>query len=82
MRIVINPVVVHTESGDVSCSEAEASVAVSNSTAIRLVPVGSDGTEYPDAALGIVGDQSVTDIAEFMSTVQAAVTTLAQSRGL
>ncbi len=82
MQIVVNPIIVPTESGDVSCTIAEVSVAVSNSTAIRLVPVGPDSTEYPDAALGIVGSYGEPDITAFMNAVQVAVTTLAHDRGL
>lgn len=82
MRIDIIPVTVDTPDGPVICSTADASVAVSTSTAIRLVPVDANGNQYPDAALGIVGDDTIPDVAAFMATVQTAVTDLARSRGI
>lgn len=81
MRIAAySPVTVTTDNGDVSCSEFEASVAISNSVAVRLVPVGPDGTEYPEQATGVVGDSSQADISEFMGAVAAALTTLVHGR--
>lgn len=81
MRILTNnPVIVSLPNGDVPCSEFEASVAISNSVAVRLVPVGPDGTEYPEQATGVVGDSSQADISEFMGTVAAALTTLVHGR--
>lgn len=82
MRIQISPVTVNAENGSVLCEEAEVSVAVSNSTAVRLVPVGPDGTEYPDAAMGIVGDSGDADVAAFMATMTTATATLAAVKGI
>ena len=83
MRITLsNPITVSTDNGDVSCSEAEISVAVSNSVAVRIVPVDVDGNEYPDAATGVVGTGDQDDISTFMDEVSAAVTVLIANRGL
>lgn len=82
MNININPVTVVTDAGPVLCTSANVSVAVSSSTAIRLVPVGPNGVEFPDAAMGIVGGETEADVAVFMVSVAAAVSTLAQGRGI
>lgn len=76
MRINITPISVESENGTVSCNEVEVSVAVSNSVAIRAVPVDGDGNEYPDAALAIVGDSSDQRIAGFMEQVATGVAAL------
>lgn len=78
MRLAMNPI---TIDGNV-CTEAEVSVAVSNTTAVRVVPVDDNGTEYPDAALGIVGGPDEPDVAAFLATVATAATTLLAARGL
>lgn len=82
MKINIKPVVIETESGPVTCSEAVLSVAVSNSVAMRLVPVDGGGTEYPADSLGIVGDSSAPDIAQFLDAVLVASQSLVEARGL
>jgi hypothetical protein len=82
MRIAINPITVTTDNGDVVCSEAEVSVAVSNSVAIRIVPVDDEGIEYPLAATGVVGATDQPDIAEFFDAVGTAVSVLVSGRGL
>lgn len=81
MRIAIKPVTVETEAGPVTCSEAELSVAVSNSVAMRLVPVDGSGNEYPADSLGIVGDSSAPDIARFLDAVKSASEVLVEGRG-
>lgn len=81
MRIAIKPVTVETEIGPVICSEAEVSVAVSNSVAMRLVPVDGSDNEYPAASLGIVGDSSASDIAQFLDAVKSASVVLVEGRG-
>lgn len=77
MRIAINPIMVD----DVECSEAEVSVAVSSSVALRAVPVDADGNEHPDGTIGVVGDSSAPDIATFLSQVSEAVGQLLEARG-
>lgn len=72
MRIDISPV---TIDGSV-CAQVELSVAVSNSVAIRAVPVDEDGNEYPEAALAVVGDGSDPAIAAFMEQVAAGAAAL------
>lgn len=78
MRIPISPVTVD----GIECIEAEVSVAVSSSVAIRVVPVDAAGTEYPDAFLGVVGDTSQSDVAAFLSQVSEATQQLLEARGI
>lgn len=83
MRIAINPVTVATDDGNVTCVEASVSCAVTASAAIRLTPLGPDGTAYLDADMPIVipaGSGRAEDVA-FMSAVASAVATLAQAKG-
>lgn len=58
------------------CVEVEVSVAVSNSVAVRAVPVDADGVEYPDHALAVVGDGSDERIGQFMAQVAAGAAAL------
>jgi hypothetical protein len=81
MRINLNATV-DTEDGPVQCSEAEVSVAVSNSVAIRIVPVDGGGNEYPLSAIGVVGTSDQEDIAQFMSAVTSATIDLLEQRGI
>jgi hypothetical protein len=82
MRITVNPITVDTDSGPVVCTEAEVSVAVSSSVAMRLVPVDSSANLYPDQAQGIVGTGDDADIATFLATVAEASRVLAVGRGI
>lgn len=82
MRIAINPINVETDAGLVLCAEAEVSVAVSNTVAIRIVPVGPDGTEYSNNATGIVGGADQPDIETFLLELAASSLKLMQSRGM
>lgn len=83
MRISLsNPIIVTTDGGNISCSEAEISVAVSNSVAVRIVPVDADGNEYLMSATGVVGTVEQEDIATFMDEVASAVTMLISNRGM
>lgn len=80
MRIQVHPIIVETEAGPVSCTEADVSVAVSSSVAMRLVPVDGAGNQYPEQAVGIVGDSSQADIATFLGSVASASKVLADGR--
>lgn len=51
MRVQIPQVTVN----DMVCTEAEVSVAVSNSVAIRAVPVDASGELHEDAPISVVG---------------------------
>lgn len=82
MNVAIKPVVIETESGPVTCTEAVLSVAVSSSVAMRLVPIDGSGVQYPNDSLGIVGDGSAPDIASFLNAVLVASQTLVEARGL
>lgn len=82
MRININPVNVETEGGVVVCSEADVSVAVSSSVAIRVVPVGPDGKEYPEGTMGVVGTQDQQDIVDFMASLAVSLDSLLEARGI
>lgn len=70
MRVQIPQV---TVAGQV-CTTAEVSVAVSTSVAIRVVPVGPDGTLLEDSALSVVGAPG--ELAGFEQAVVAAVEVL------
>lgn len=78
MRLPINPVTVD----DATCVEAEVSVAVSNSVAIRVVPVDAEGVEHPDGAVGVVGTADTDDIAVFLAVVGEATAALLAHRGV
>ena len=82
MRISISPITVTTDDGDVVCSEAEVSVAVSTSVAMRIVPIDPAGLEHSDAAVGIVGTNEQNDIAAFLDAVTAASAVLLTNRGV
>lgn len=83
MRISLSvPIVVTTDEGTVSCTSGEVSVAVSNSVAIRVVPVDANGTEYPDSAVGVVGSDDQSDIATFLASVADATSVLLTERGV
>lgn len=78
MRLQITPITVD----EAVCNEAEVSVAVSSSVAIRIVPVDGTGTEYPEAAVGIVGTSDQPDIAAFLTAVGNATQELMSERGV
>lgn len=78
MRLPIQPLTVD----GITCTAAEVSVAVSNSTAIRVVPVDANGLEYPDGALGIVGTADQPDTAAFLDAVATATAALIAGRGI
>lgn len=82
MRLSINPVTVAIGDDEVDCYEANVYVAVSDSVAVRVVPVRPDGTEFPDAAVGIVGTGDQPDIAAFLSAVSSAAGLLLAARGV
>lgn len=83
MRISLStPIIVTTEDGDVVCNEVETSIAISNSVAVRLVPVDINGIEYSNFATGIVGTSDQEDIAIFMEETRAALEVLISNRGL
>lgn len=65
----------------VLCCEAEVSVSISNSVAIRIVPIGANGEEQIDATLAIVGDHTDPEIDNFMASVRDLVQGLAESKG-
>lgn len=78
MRIPILPISIDEK----ICEEAEVSVAVSSTLAMRIVPVDQDGTEHPETALGVVGGEEQEDIALFLSIVRDAAITLLGDRGI
>ena len=78
MRVPFGPVTVD----DVVCSEAEVSVAVSSTVAMRVVPVDGDGIEHPDAALAVVGGDDVEDVTVFLAAVRDAAVVLLEGRGV
>lgn len=78
MRIPFGPVTVE----DQVCSEAEVSVAVSSTVAMRVVPVDGEGVEHPDAAVSVVGGDDVADVAVFLSAVRDAAIALLEGRAV
>ena len=77
MRIQINPIEIDGQ----ICNEVFLFVSVSNSIAIRAVPVDSEGTLYPNNPIAVVGNGDTPDIDTFMNTVAQAVHTLLVGRG-
>lgn len=81
MRIQIKPTTVQTETGSAVCTEAEVSVALSNSVAIRVVPVDGSGTEHPEAFTGVVGTPEMdAAIADYVSSVTALTEALVNAK--
>lgn len=81
MRVTLStPIIVSTESGDVSCTEAETMLAFSDSIALRADPVGPDGTVYQSGVVSVVGGSEIADIATFIDTVKAAMVVLITGR--
>lgn len=78
MRITIPAVVVD----GITCTEGEASLSVSTSVALRVVPVDADGIEYPAATITVVGNSGSEDIAQLVSTVKDAVETVITERSV
>lgn len=80
MNIAINPVTV----GDVVCTRASVSVAVSTGASMSLVPVAPDGTAFPDFAIPVLVASVDPDPAgeEFLDAVLAAAQGLARARGI
>lgn len=78
MRIPFGPITVE----DKVCTEAEVSVAVSSTVAMRVVPVDGEGVEHPDGAVAVVGGDDVADIAVFLSAVRDAAIALLDGRGV
>lgn len=78
MRVPITPIKVN----DVECSEVEVNVAISNSVAIRAVPVDAEGNTHIAGTISVVGDDRYEDISTFMSSVAALVEDLLKTRGV
>jgi hypothetical protein len=55
-----------------------ASLAVSESVALRVVPVDSEGVEHPEATITVVGKSG--DVEELLLTVKTAVEKLVEGR--
>lgn len=64
---------VETEEGVIECSEANASIAISSSIAVRLVPIDSNGNEYPEAASSLVGTLDADNFQELASQIKLAL---------
>jgi hypothetical protein len=79
MRISIP--LVETELGT-PCTEANVSIAISSSVAIRVVPVDADGVEHPEATQTIVGGPSSPDVRVIMNTVALAVEAVLEDRAV
>jgi len=81
MKIPLDPPqVVQTEDGPVSCAEGEISVAVSTGVAIRIVPVGPDGTLYPASPIAIVDRGTSPDVQAFIAACNPPLIELVNGR--
>jgi hypothetical protein len=72
VRINFNSTV-ETEEGVIECFEANASIAISSSIAIRLVPIDSNGQEYPESASSLVGTLDADNLQELASHIKIAL---------
>lgn len=70
-----------TVDGD-TCSQARVSCAVSDSVAIRVVPIDHNGKERPEATQGIVGGRDDQAIAAFLDGLTVAIENLVEIRGI
>lgn len=77
MNISIRPIQIDGR----TATEGTISVALSDSVAIRIVPV-IDGVEQPDHALGLVGTADTDDTTVLLAAVRDAVQTFATGRGV
>jgi hypothetical protein len=78
--MIINIKPVELADGTV-CSQARVYCAVSDSVAIRVVPVDSDGVEHPEATQSVVGDSKDYAVGAFLDVVSGYVESLVSSRG-
>tara|TARA_R110000868_G_scaffold90171_1_gene250606 strand:- start:3555 stop:3788 length:234 start_codon:yes stop_codon:yes gene_type:complete len=76
MNITIVPIDIDGQ----TATEGIISVAVSESVAIRIVPI-IDGSEYPDYALGLVGADGTPDTVVLLNAVRDAVQCFVSGRG-
>jgi len=72
VRINFNSTV-ETEEGVIECFEANASIAISSSIAVRLVPIDSNGDEYPEAASSLVGTLDSENFEEIANQIKLAL---------
>jgi hypothetical protein len=77
MNITILPIDIDGQ----TATEGVISVAVSDSVAIRIVPI-IDGVEYPDSALGLVGADETADTVVLLNAVRDAVQSFVTGRGV
>ena len=77
MKINIKPVTL--EDGTV-CSEGRLSAALSDSVAIRVVPVDPDGVEHPEATQSVVGGPDDYAVAAFQDVIKPYFETLIKSK--
>ena len=82
MQVNITPIQIDTENGSVTCPTAKAFVAASDSLALRLVPIDSDGLEYPEHDISIVGSSNDQVIIGFLTDLEGLIHTLLESKGL
>ena len=62
------------------CVTARVYCAVSDSVAIRVVPIDSDGNERPEATQGVVGGPDDYQVAAFLDVIGPFVETLVNSK--
>lgn len=67
-----------TPTGTVACRSADVSIAISDSVAMRVVPIGPDGTQFPAEARSVLipGDgrdnERDPQMRQFLAAVQVA----------
>lgn len=86
MLVDINATTVTLPDGtSVVCKQADVSVAISDSVAMRVVPVGPTGTPYPDAAGAVLipADDRARDpqMRAFLNAVNTAAKQLIRDKG-
>lgn len=82
MLVDIRAIVLSDEDGAPVCTKAKVNLAISDSIAMQIIPVDSNGTPYPGSSKGIVGVSSLPELEEFYTDIQAAVVRLLSAKGL
>lgn len=81
MLVDIRAITLSDEVGAPVCTKAKVMVAVSDSIAVQIIPVDSNGVEHPNESKGIVGNQSTVDLQNFYNEVEQAVINLISAKG-
>jgi len=82
MIVDIQPITVSNDTDSFVCSTARVTIAMSDSVAIQLIPIDSQGNEHPLFSKGIVGTSTSEDLSDFFTNVYAELIKLLDSKGL